>query len=305
MAKDLRKDLRADFTSRQYMTSRDYEIFYYSDLHFTPTTAHSHQYYEFYFFVKGDIEFIIRNEERVRLETGDMVLMPPGVEHYARAIDPEKPYQRFVFWISKEYYEIFMHVSSDFGYIFRQAAEGRYVYHFDPITFNAFQTSLFEIIQETHQDRYGKSTNVNLLISLFLFNINRSVHEKDFPPKIRESATLHQNLIFYIENHLTDQISLDDLAREFYLSKYYLVHLFRENTGLSPHQYILKKRLNLFKDSLRENGDILSTCSLCGFTDYSSFFRAFKKEFGISPSEYLQQITRESAKVMQPQKPKG
>ena len=92
----------------------------------------------------------------------------------------------------------------------------------------------------------------------------------------------------YVDQHLDEPLSLDALAQQFYLSKFYLVHLFRENTGLSVHQYLLKKRLAACCDAMQGGAAVGEVCRRWGFGDYSAFYRAFRKEYGMSPSAYLE-----------------
>ena len=60
----------------------------------------------------------------------------------------------------------------------------------------------------------------------------------------------------------------------------------KDNLGLSIHQYITKKRLALCQEAIRTKMNINEIYQTYGFGDYSSFYRAFKKEYGISPKEY-------------------
>ncbi|MBR2067553.1 MAG: AraC family ligand binding domain-containing protein, partial [Solobacterium sp.] len=97
----MKKQYRSTFLTRQYMLSDDFEIFYYSDTHFNTVPMHSHDYYEFYVFVEGDVRFKIgKNIYPIKL--GTLFIIPPGTNHQV-IVNPNKTYSRFVFWISKEY----------------------------------------------------------------------------------------------------------------------------------------------------------------------------------------------------------
>lgn len=277
----------SQFNTRQYMLSEDYEVFYYSDTHFRSVGSHSHDYYELYFFEAGAVTMEI-DGRGYPLKTGDVILIPPGVSHRAVLTDPEKPYRRFVFWQSRPFLEALEARSPDCGYLLRRAeSRGRYVYRFDPVAFNAIRTRLFTLLDEIHADRFGKATAIDLIITDLLLFLARTVYEQEHQNK-KDQLSQYEAITQYVDQHLDEPLSLDAIAKHFYLSKYYLVHLFRENAGLSVHQYILKRRLAACCDAMLGGAAVGEVYRQWGFYDYSAFYRAFRKEYGMSPSAYLE-----------------
>lgn len=286
----MKKNLRTTFSTRQYMLSKDFEIYYYcdsqDDIFRAKVQSHSHDYYEFYFFLEGNVSIQI-NGTQFPLQTGNMILIPPGTPHQALIHDTNIPYRRFVFWISESFFHQLQETSPDYAYLMRLAqSKGHYIYHYDIIAFNALQSRIFQLIEEIHSDRFGKATKISLSVQELILHLNRTIHEKEHPKSPEEEQNLYQSLMQYIETHLDEELSLDKLAREFYVSKYHIAHVFKENIGLSIHQYITKKRLMMCRDAILSHQEISKTYLMFGFKDYSSFFRAFKKEFGMSPKEY-------------------
>ena len=121
--------------------------------------------------------------------------------------------------------------------------------------------------------------------------LNRMVYEEENPAKVKEQD-LYQNLIYYIEEHLEEELSLEKLAGAFFVSRYYVAHVFKEQAGISVHQYILKKRMQASREAILGGENISQVYERFGFRDYSSFYRAFRREYGMSPKEYREERLR-------------
>lgn len=282
----MKKNLQSAFQSRQYMLSRDFELYYYDDKDLAKVEAHSHNYYEFYFFLEGDVSMQIgKNTYRVR--PGDIMLIPPHMPHRLIIHSQETPYRRFVFWISKDFCEHLSQLSSAYTYIIDYVSQHQeHLFHTDYVSFNTFQSKMIRLLEEMGSERFGKEEQIGLYINEFILHINRMIHEQVEPKTITGNASLYSNLVDFIEQHLEEDLTLERLADEFFISKYHIAHVFKENVGLSIHQYITKKRLSLCQEAIRARMNITDVYQSYGFGDYSSFYRAFKKEYGISPKEF-------------------
>lgn len=127
---------------------------------------------------------------------------------------------------------------------------------------------------------------VNLLTELL-------VGREEASPGAR-SAGIIEDSVAYINGHLAQELSLEDLAAQAALSPFYFSRLFKKETGFSPHQYILAARISSAKFLLQSTGgSVKRICFTVGFTSESSFCTAFKRETGLTPSEYR-------ARVMEP-----
>jgi len=94
-----------------------------------------------------------------------------------------------------------------------------------------------------------------------------------------------KSVIHYINNHYTEKITLDAICEKFFLSKYYLCHIFKDATGLTVHEYVKRKRLALSREYVREGKTLTEAAILSGFSDYSSFYRAYMKENKQNPKK--------------------
>ncbi len=282
----MKKQYRSEFDTRQNMRTDNYEIFYYSDTHFQSVSPHRHDYYEFYFPVSGKIEMEIEGTI-TPLSTRDAVIVPPHTRHRAITETGEKSYCRYVFWISVPYFNQLCTHMKDLRYITDRAEKNKgYICHFSENEYSLIQSRILRLIEEDHTSRYGRNSFIDLCISDLLLTMSRIAYDRDHPQQIQPQSDQIQEIMEYIENNIDEDLRLSMLGEKFFLSKYYIAHAFHERTGMTVHKYITKKRLDRCANEIKNGRPLNELYQEYGFNDYSSFFRAFKKEFSISPKEY-------------------
>ena len=282
----MRKNLQTAFSTRQYMVAQDFEIYYYNDQNLEKVALHSHDYYEFYFFLEGDVSIQI-GQETFPIKYGDIMLMPPHIPHKPIIHSHEVPYRRFVFWISQEYCNHLMQLSPDYVYLMQYVQTSKtYLFHNDRITFNNIQSLILRLIEEMHSERFGRDAQITLCVNDLVLCLNRLIYVRNVPSSPSEEQDLYRQLTAYIEEHLDEDLSVDSLSKRFYLSRYYLMHRFKAVTGYTVHQYISQKRLLLAGELIRQGVPVMKAAEQAGFAEYSTFLRAFQNTFHMSPREF-------------------
>ena len=102
---------------------------------------------------------------------------------------------------------------------------------------------------------------------------------------MRKYSFLIVEQIDYIEKNLLTLNDIEEIAKELYITKSHLHHLFIKHLKMPPKKYITIKRLTIAKRELYSGAKATDVCAKCGFADYSAFYRAYKKQFGHSPAD--------------------
>mgnify|MGYP002626025987 CR=1 FL=1 len=95
----------------------------------------------------------------------------------------------------------------------------------------------------------------------------------------------------YIQDHCTEQLRISDISDKFYISKYYLTHIFKEQMGVSPRQFLSTARLSKAYSMLYDKSIKISEISdMCCFTSHSDFAKKFKEQYGTSPTDFRKKL---------------
>ena len=249
-------------------------------------SLHSHDYYEIlYCRTSVGVEYLI-GSDRYRLQKGDIILVPPGISH--RPIFPENmigPYERDVLWISNDFMDNLLRMFPDNAV----DSQNRSVPIRTAGTRWEFLGDLFNLgVQEELEQRPGwEAALMGNTLTIFA-NMKRIYMERSAGTMKAEKPELQDRITAYVEKHYATHITVDELARQFYVSNSTISHLFKQKMGVSLYRYITQRRLIAAKSLISQKVPLEEISQKVGFSDYSTFYRAFKQEFGISPRQFGQ-----------------
>lgn len=244
-------------------------------------SIHSHEFYELLYCRTGNIEYYL-GTKRFKVNGGDLIIVPPGISH--RPILPDKfkePYRRYVMWISKEMMLLFEKDKSFKPSFFNEPIMfhtlGTPYEHIKDI----FSKACFENVERSLGWQY---TIMGLAIEAvpLIIRLKEDINKLPTP----EKPQMIDEIISYIENHLLDKLTLTSVSKKFYVSESTISQLFKKKLDVSFYHYVTQRRLICSKNYILKGEPLDNIYQLVGFNDYSTFFKAFKKEYGISPSAF-------------------
>ena len=273
------------FNPSQLMTKRYYEFHHFLDETPPEVGFHQHPFYEMFFFLSGNAGYII-DGRNYKLRPGD-ILLTSSLDLHRLNAQPGKPYERIVIWLANDFFDYMKDFyGEDFTACFTDAALKNYrLIRPDSQGIAHLKRLCTKMLSASHDKDIGSTALTTAYLTEFLVYVSRAYY--DAPASLKDDITENEKvnqMITYINENISEELSLDHFASKFYTSKYYLGRQFKQYTGLTLYQYIMKKRLIIARDMLRTGTPVMDTCEWCGFHDYSNFLKAFKREFGQNPS---------------------
>ena len=248
-------------------------------------TLHSHTFYELLYCCNNcGAEYLV-GAERYRLQKGDIVFVPPGISHRPLLPDHmQEPYERYVLWISQEFIDQFARMYATGAEKLAGGTLLRTGNNKWELLGGYFRRGVWEAENQAPGWQAAIIGNTITLLTL----MSRSIKERTASVLKAEKPDLLNEVMTYIELHLNEKITLEETAKHFYVSISTITQLFRQKMGTSFYRCVTQRRLIAAKVRIG-NGEALEDVSRAvGFADYSSFYRAFKKEYGITPRQYTQ-----------------
>lgn len=276
------------YSKKGYLNS-EFRLFHLTDQETQEVDYHYHDFDKITIFIKGSVTYTIEGKS-YELRPYDIVLVRHGDIHRL-TVDNSKVYERIIVYISPNFMNAYKTDSYDLSCCFQKALqEESNVLRIPSLEKSSLFRSITRLEQSFADDGYAADLYRQVLFLEFMVHLNRAARKNrlEFIDTDNCNAKI-VDILRYINDHLTGDLGIDTLAGKFYISKYYMMRRFKQETGYTLGQYISQKRLLFAKELISSGVPASQVCFDCGFRDYSTFSRAYRKAFGKSIRDTLNQ----------------
>lgn len=268
--------------SRAGYLREKYHYFHLRDTAGQELDFHFHEFDKIVLLLSGRVDYTVEGRSYV-LKPWDVLLVKHHTIHRA-LIDKSVPYERIIVYLDGKYFgrsmpeaglmESFELADKSGEHLLSPSAEQR----------RELQEVLEAYERSARDESYGASALRETFIIQLLIHISRMAAAAEEPRENQYDPKMRQVLSFINEN-LREELTVERLAEQVYLSKYHFMRLFKAQTGSTVHAYVRQKRLLHAARLIREGVPAGKAAVDSGFGDYSAFHRAFRECFGISPGQ--------------------
>lgn len=242
--------------------------------------THFHSFYEIYYFVAGDADYLVEGKE-YHLTPHSLILLSPNVFHGVR-VNTNADYIRCAVHFSPQSLspERRTLLLASFPGNKKKALQEAFYEHTQNF---GLALCLEHLLQAGNQPEPYKDTFYCIFLEALLARISlmcQTLHPA--MPTSTVSGTI-SDIIFYLNEHLTETITLDDLSKQFFISKYYMNRAFKRATGTTVMDYVIYKRIVMAKQLILNGYSAKEAAAHAGFGDYSVFYRSYRKIMNCSP----------------------
>ncbi|MDO5001912.1 MAG: AraC family transcriptional regulator [Eubacteriales bacterium] len=267
--------------SLQGYLNENYRYFHLRDTAGQERDFHFHEFDKLVLLISGRVDYCV--EDRVyALRPWDVLLVKHHTIHKA-LIDKSEPYERIIIYFDRKYFDRAM-PGVQLMECFERAGRGDCLLSAGPEQRQELERTLSLYEASSEDARGGAGAMCDTYIMQLLIQLNRLTAEGTGAEK-RGGGTKIEPVLSYINENLARRLSVQELAERAFLSKYHFMRLFKEQTGETVHAYVRQKRLLYAARLIREGIPANKAAADSGFSDYSTFHRAFRESFGISPGE--------------------
>lgn len=262
-----------------------FKLFHLTDYEIRTYECHYHDFFKIMLFISGDVDYFIEGIT-YRLEPSDIVLVGAGEVHRP-VIRSVSPYERIILYVSPELLTSFASEEVSLETCFQKLPEQKepcpVLRTSSPSVPRLFK--LCEKLESSLSDRqYAAELYSRCLLIQFLIELNRSFLTDSF--RYIETGSSNRKItevLHYINENLDSDLSVDTLSKQFYISRRYLMHIFKEETGYSIGKYVNAKRLFSARDKIQHGMPLTEACYSSGFQHYSTFTRSYYRMFQTTP----------------------
>lgn len=263
------------------MLRQDFQLSHNRDPYFRTMEFHTHDFLELYYFLDGSVTYYIEDQV-YDLCPGDLLIIPAGKMHRPVIANEHAAYERMVLWITPQYLQSIDSPAGDLQKNLQKVGEHGYCVPFrgdETVFVTALLKKLLYMQKNNTDPKFCAGA-----VELYLWTIFRSYGVIDTTHR-NETQVIPQ-VIRYITEHFSEPLTLEDIAAEFFVSKSYLNRHFKAYTNSTVYAYIMALRLTHARRMLREGIPAVEAGRECGFSDYSTFYKAFKTQTGLSPQQF-------------------
>lgn len=278
---------RSEVGKRGYL-NEEFRLFHLKDSRAQKLDYHYHEFDKLIFFLGGKVTYMVEGVAYF-LQPWDVLFVQHNLIHKP-IIDPSEPYERVVVWLGRNYLAERSDPEEHLDSCFDLARErGFHLLRTDAERRLQYMQMLQQLEEALRSREFGARRMADTLCQQLLIGVNRDILRSRTAQEEQDSYRVDpkiEEVLRYIAQHLDAELSVELLARKFYISRYYLMHRFKEVTGYTVHQYISQKRLLRAGELIRSGVPVMKAAEAVGFSEYSTFLRAFQKTFHMSPKEF-------------------